>query len=95
MTARCSVAQLLPSKRIPWLDVIPGAIVTVALFWPANGASACTWTRRGGIGVRGGRFADRAAAVVIIIQRRFSSSAPVFTRQFAERFGSLCRAALA
>ncbi|QBS60326.1 YihY/virulence factor BrkB family protein [Bordetella parapertussis] len=87
------VYKLLPSKRIPWLDVIPGAIVTAALFLAGKWGIGLYLERGAAVSAYGAAGSLIALLLWIYYSAQIFFFGAVFTRQFAERFGNLRRAA--
>lgn len=86
------IFKLLPSIRITWRDVIPGSIVTAALFLFGK------WAIGLYLGKGGAADAYGAAGSVVFLLLWIYYSAQIFffgavvTRQFAERFGTRAHA---
>jgi len=82
------VFKLLPSINIPWRDVIPGAIVTAALFLVGKWGIGLYLGRGGAVSAYGAAGSMIALLLWIYYSAQIFFFGAVFTRQFAERFGS-------
>ncbi|WP_459615600.1 YihY/virulence factor BrkB family protein [Bordetella sp. 2513F-2] len=85
------VYKLLPSARLPWLDVIPGAIVTAALFLVGKWGIGLYLGRGAAVSAYGAAGSLIALLLWIYYSAQIFFFGAVFTRQFALRFGSLGR----
>jgi len=83
------VYKLLPSARIPWLDVVPGAIVTAALFLVGKWGIGMYLSRGAAVSAYGAAGSLIALLLWIYYSAQIFFFGAVFTRQFALRFGSL------
>ena len=83
------VYKLLPSTRIPWLDVLPGAIVTAALFLAGKWGIGLYLSRSAATSAYGAAGSLIALLLWIYYSAQIFFFGAVFTRQFAQRFGSL------
>ncbi|SAI27887.1 serum resistance protein [Bordetella ansorpii] len=83
------VYKLLPSTRIPWLDVIPGAIVTAALFLVGKWGIGMYLARGAAVSAYGAAGSLIALLLWIYYSAQIFFFGAVFTRQFALRFGSM------
>ena len=82
------VYKLLPSVTIPWRDVIPGAIVTAALFLVGKWGIGLYLGRGGTVSAYGAAGSLIALLLWIYYSAQIFFFGAVFTRQVAERFGS-------
>lgn len=82
------VFKLLPSINIPWRDVIPGAIVTAALFLVGKWGIGLYLGRGAAVSAYGAAGSMIALLLWIYYSAQIFFFGAVFTRQFAERFGS-------
>lgn len=82
------VFKLLPSINIPWRDVIPGAIVTAALFLIGKWGIGLYLGRGAAVSAYGAAGSMIALLLWIYYSAQIFFFGAVFTRQFAERFGS-------
>lgn len=82
------VYKLLPSINIPWRDVIPGAIVTAGLFLIGKWGIGLYLGRGGAVSAYGAAGSMIALLLWIYYSAQIFFFGAVFTRQFAERFGS-------
>ncbi|GAB3342595.1 YihY/virulence factor BrkB family protein [Bordetella tumulicola] len=82
------VFKLLPSITIPWRDVIPGAIVTAALFLVGKWGIGLYLGRGAAVSAYGAAGSLIALLLWIYYSAQIFFFGAVFTRQFAERFGS-------
>lgn len=82
------VYKLLPSINIPWRDVIPGAIVTAGLFLIGKWGIGLYLSRGGAVSAYGAAGSMIALLLWIYYSAQIFFFGAVFTRQFAERFGS-------
>ena len=82
------VYRLLPSIDIPWRDVIPGAVVTAALFLVGKWGIGLYLSRGGTVSAYGAAGSLIALLLWIYYSAQIFFFGAVFTRQFAERFGS-------
>ncbi|MCD0502774.1 YihY/virulence factor BrkB family protein [Bordetella petrii] len=82
------VYKLLPSIAIPWRDVIPGAIVTAGLFLVGKWGIGLYLGRGGTVSAYGAAGSLIALLLWIYYSAQIFFFGAVFTRQFAERFGS-------
>lgn len=82
------VFKLLPSINIPWRDVIPGAIVTAALFVIGKWGIGLYLARGATVSAYGAAGSMIALLMWIYYSAQIFFFGAVFTRQFAERFGS-------
>jgi membrane protein len=82
------VFKLLPSINIPWRDVIPGAIVTAALFLIGKWGIGLYLGRGATVSAYGAAGSMIALLMWIYYSAQIFFFGAVFTRQFAERFGS-------
>jgi len=82
------VYKLLPSIAIPWRDVIPGAVVTAALFLVGKWGIGLYLGRGGAVSAYGAAGSLIALLLWIYYSAQIFFFGAVFTRQFAERFGS-------
>jgi len=86
------IYKLLPSTRISWRDVIPGAIVTAGLFLIGKWGIGL-YLGQGGIA---DAYGAAGSVVALLLWIYYSAQifffGAVFTRQFAERFGSKAHA---
>lgn len=82
------VFRLLPSINIPWRDVVPGAIVTAALFLVGKWGIGLYLGRGGAVSAYGAAGSMIALLLWIYYSAQIFFFGAVFTRQFAERFGS-------
>jgi membrane protein len=85
------VFKLLPSINIPWRDVIPGAIVTAALFLVGKWGIGLYLSRGAAVSAYGAAGSMIALLLWIYYSAQIFFFGAVFTRQFAERFGSAAR----
>lgn len=83
------VYKLLPSARIPWLDVLPGAIVTAALFLVGKWGIGLYLSNSAATSAYGAAGSLIALLLWIYYSAQIFFFGAVFTRQFAQRFGSL------
>jgi len=82
------VFKLLPSINIPWRDVIPGAIVTAGLFLIGKWGIGLYLGRGATVSAYGAAGSMIALLMWIYYSAQIFFFGAVFTRQFAERFGS-------
>ncbi|HEY0296129.1 MAG TPA: YihY/virulence factor BrkB family protein [Bordetella sp.] len=80
------VFKLLPSLRIAWLDVIPGAIVTSALFLVGKWGIGLYLSHGGTVSAYGAAGSLIALLLWIYYSAQIFFFGAVFTRQFALRF---------
>ncbi|ARP93746.1 YihY/virulence factor BrkB family protein [Bordetella genomosp. 13] len=89
------VYKLLPSQHIPWPDVVPGAIVTAALFLAGKWAIGLYLSEGSAVSAYGAAGSLIALLLWIYYSAQIFFFGAVFTRQFAVRFGSLRHTAAA
>ncbi len=82
------IYKLLPSTTIPWKDVIPGAIVTAALFLVGKWGIGLYLSRGATVSAYGAAGSLIALLLWIYYSAQIFFFGAVFTRQFAERLGS-------
>ena len=80
------VFKLLPSLRISWLDVIPGAIVTAGLFLVGKWGIGLYLSHGGAVSAYGAAGSLIALLLWIYYSAQIFFFGAVFTRQFALRF---------
>jgi membrane protein len=80
------VFRLLPSLRISWLDVIPGAIVTAGLFLVGKWGIGLYLSHGGAVSAYGAAGSLIALLLWIYYSAQIFFFGAVFTRQFALRF---------
>ncbi|MBO9332107.1 hypothetical protein A6B37_11405 [Achromobacter sp. HZ01] len=81
------IFKLLPSARISWPDVIPGAIVTAALFLVGKWGIGLYLSRGAAVSAYGAAGSLIALLLWIYYSAQIFFFGAVFTRQFALRFG--------
>ncbi len=81
------IFKLLPSARISWRDVIPGAIVTAALFLVGKWGIGVYLSRGAAVSAYGAAGSLIALLLWIYYSAQIFFFGAVFTRQFALRFG--------
>ena len=81
------IFKLLPSARITWRDVIPGAIVTAALFLVGKWGIGVYLSRGAAVSAYGAAGSLIALLLWIYYSAQIFFFGAVFTRQFALRFG--------
>ena len=81
------IFKLLPSAKISWPDVIPGAIVTAAVLARKWAHRAATLTRGALVSAYGAAGSLIALLLWIYYSAQIFFFGAVFTRQFALRFG--------
>ena len=86
------VFKLLPSLQIDWLDVIPGSIVTAALFLVGKWAIGLYLSHGGTVSAYGAAGSLIALLLWIYYSAQIFFFGAVFTRQFALRFSRPFRA---
>lgn len=82
------IYKLLPSTTIPWKDVVPGAIVTAALFLVGKWGIGLYLSRGATVSAYGAAGSLIALLLWIYYSAQIFFFGAVFTRQFAERLGS-------
>lgn len=87
------IFKLLPSARISWPDVIPGAIVTAALFLLGKWGIGLYLSRGAAVSAYGAAGSLIALLLWIYYSAQIFFFGAVFTRQFAVRFGKAERPA--
>ncbi len=87
------IFKLLPSARITWRDVIPGAIVTAALFLVGKWGIGVYLSRGAAVSAYGAAGSLIALLLWIYYSAQIFFFGAVFTRQFALRFGKASRPA--
>lgn len=87
------IFKLLPSARISWKDVIPGAIVTAALFLVGKWGIGVYLSRGAAVSAYGAAGSLIALLLWIYYSAQIFFFGAVFTRQFALRFGKAADAA--
>nr|WP_313657227.1 YihY/virulence factor BrkB family protein [Achromobacter ruhlandii] len=85
------IFKLLPSARISWRDVIPGAIVTAALFLVGKWGIGVYLSRGAAVSAYGAAGSLIALLLWIYYSAQIFFFGAVFTRQFALRFGREAR----
>ncbi|WP_241082998.1 YihY/virulence factor BrkB family protein [Achromobacter xylosoxidans] len=85
------IFKLLPSARISWRDVIPGAIVTAALFLVGKWGIGLYLSRGAAVSAYGAAGSLIALLLWIYYSAQIFFFGAVFTRQFALRFGREAR----
>ncbi len=80
------VFKLLPSLQIAWLDVIPGSIVTAALFLVGKWGIGFYLSQGGAVSAYGAAGSLIALMLWIYYSAQIFFFGAVFTRQFALRF---------
>lgn len=85
------IYKLLPSARISWQDVIPGAIVTAALFLLGKWGIGVYLSRGAAVSAYGAAGSLIALLLWIYYSAQIFFFGAVFTRQFALRFGKVER----
>lgn len=80
------VFKLLPDTSIPWLDVVPGSIVTSALFLLGKWGIGLYLSRGGTVSAYGAAGSLIALLLWIYYSAQIFFFGAVFTRQFALRF---------
>ncbi len=86
------IFKLLPSARISWRDVIPGAIVTAALFLVGKWGIGVYLSRGAAVSAYGAAGSLIALLLWIYYSAQIFFFGAVFTRQFALRFGRAAKA---
>jgi membrane protein len=81
------IFKLLPSAKISWPDVIPGAIVTAALFLLGKWGIGVYLSRGAAVSAYGAAGSLIALLLWIYYSAQIFFFGAVFTRQFALRFG--------
>ncbi len=81
------IFKLLPSAKISWPDVIPGAIVTAALFLVGKWGIGVYLSRGAAVSAYGAAGSLIALLLWIYYSAQIFFFGAVFTRQFALRFG--------
>jgi membrane protein len=81
------IYKLLPSAKISWPDVIPGAIVTAALFLVGKWGIGVYLSRGAAVSAYGAAGSLIALLLWIYYSAQIFFFGAVFTRQFALRFG--------
>lgn len=81
------IFKLLPSARISWPDVIPGAIVTAGLFLLGKWGIGLYLSRGAAVSAYGAAGSLIALLMWIYYSAQIFFFGAVFTRQFALRFG--------
>ncbi|QVQ26324.1 YihY/virulence factor BrkB family protein [Achromobacter deleyi] len=81
------IFKLLPSARISWPDVIPGAIVTAGLFLLGKWGIGLYLSRGAAVSAYGAAGSLIALLLWIYYSAQIFFFGAVFTRQFALRFG--------
>jgi membrane protein len=81
------IFKLLPSAKISWRDVIPGAIVTAALFLIGKWGIGLYLSRGAAVSAYGAAGSLIALLLWIYYSAQIFFFGAVFTRQFALRFG--------
>ncbi|AVJ29862.1 YihY/virulence factor BrkB family protein [Achromobacter spanius] len=85
------IFKLLPSARISWPDVIPGAVVTAALFLLGKWGIGLYLSRGAAVSAYGAAGSLIALLLWIWYSAQIFFFGAVFTRQFALRFGKVER----
>lgn len=85
------IFKLLPSARISWPDVIPGAIVTASLFLVGKWGIGVYLSRGAAVSAYGAAGSLIALLLWIYYSAQIFFFGAVFTRQFALRFGKVQR----
>lgn len=86
------IFKLLPSAKISWPDVIPGAIVTAALFLVGKWGIGLYLSRGAAVSAYGAAGSLIALLLWIYYSAQIFFFGAVFTRQFALRFGKAAKA---
>ncbi|KOF54929.1 MULTISPECIES: YihY/virulence factor BrkB family protein [unclassified Achromobacter] len=81
------IYKLLPSATISWRDVIPGSVVTAALFLVGKWAIGLYLSRGAAVSAYGAAGSLIALLLWIYYSAQIFFFGAVFTRQFALRFG--------
>lgn len=81
------IFKLLPSARLSWRDVIPGAIVTAVLFLAGKWGIGVYLSRGAAVSAYGAAGSLIALLLWIYYSAQIFFFGAVFTRQFALRFG--------
>ena len=82
------IFTLLPRVRTPWRDVIPGAVVTAALFLLGKWGIGLYLSRGAAVSAYGAAGSLIALLLWIYYSAQIFFFGAVFTQQFAKRFGS-------
>lgn len=85
------IFKLLPSAKISWPDVIPGAVVTAALFLLGKWGIGLYLSRGAAVSAYGAAGSLIALLLWIWYSAQIFFFGAVFTRQFALRFGKVER----
>ncbi len=85
------IFKLLPSAKISWRDVIPGAIVTAALFLVGKWGIGVYLSRGAAVSAYGAAGSLIALLLWIYYSAQIFFFGAVFTRQFALRFGTAAK----
>ncbi|MGV2864792.1 YihY/virulence factor BrkB family protein [Achromobacter sp. ESBL13] len=85
------IFKLLPSAKISWRDVIPGAIVTAALFLVGKWGIGLYLSRGAAVSAYGAAGSLIALLLWIYYSAQIFFFGAVFTRQFALRFGDAAK----
>ncbi len=88
------IFKLLPSAKISWRDVIPGAIVTAALFLVGKWGIGLYLSRGAAVSAYGAAGSLIALLLWIYYSAQIFFFGAVFTRQFALRFGDAAKPAV-
>ncbi|MDQ2141145.1 YihY/virulence factor BrkB family protein [Alcaligenaceae bacterium A4P071] len=85
------IYKLLPSTKLSWRDVVPGAIITAILFLVGKYAIGLYLGRDGVASSYGAAGSVVALLLWIYYSAQIFFMGAVITRQFAERFGTKAR----